>query len=969
MGYISRLNTGAGINKQTKQEAHPMNIRYYAMFIAVLFASATFAQKPYGQFEYVSPMPGTKTHTPETNIIVRHGDLIDKTTVDYAGGITVIGERSGAIDGEIKLSTDGKTIVFNPTERYAPGEKVTVYVNTPARTVSGERLASYSFEFEVAETPATFVPDINPYDYYTPEELGGPPPTTGPRDYDANPTIVPPPTLAPDTLDEAKVAPGYIFTATWPNPLSDTTSAYLLIIDNEGTNHFERYIGAIGTDFRITKTGNPVYMNPIAYDPTKPAFIPGEWIIMDTTFAEIDTIQMGNGYIADSHDFRLLPNGHSLMHSSPFIVVDMTDSVEGGRPDALVKMEVVQEVDADDNVIFQWRSWDYLPLSITSNDMTNPFFQHMHLNSVMLDRDGHIIVCARLQSANYKLNRQTGEVMWAWGGQDNEFTFLDENPEYEPDYFSRQHDIHRLENGNIILFDNGNSHDPPVTRIVEYELDETAKTARLIWSWAHPERYYSWAMGGVQRLPNGNTLIGWGAGKSNDPECPVITEVTPEGEIVFEASFEDNSIWTYRSFRFPFWHGLPIAEVLREVFEGNQYTFNDPNDTTGVTILLNDIPDAAGGYQFFTVTREKYAPLAPEFSGKDPLISPYRINVEHGQTGAFNLDFTIDMDYYPLAYGLDSAIVYTRETKDEGLFIPLATTYNASENTLLFTATSIGEFIIGRPDFADQAFAPQRVRPAEGASVDATSSVELEWRTVGFAGTYDVQVATDAGFSNLVLDETGLTTTSTELGSLTEGETYHWKVSQTNGAGTEWSDVGTFVAEAPYIDVLAPNGDVIFSDTSYYIVSWDDNMSDLVTLDLYEGGTLYTTIVDSFANVHNKYRWTPADTIPSGNYILRVASVERPSIFGESPAAFTYTNGVERIDDQTPDAYSLAQNYPNPFNPTTTIEFSLPEATTARVAIYDMLGREVAVLADGRMTAGMHSVEFDASALASGVYI
>jgi len=937
------------------------------MLLTAVLASVAFAQKPYGEFEYVSPMPGTNMHTSETNIIVRHGDLIDKTTVDYAGGITVIGERSGAIEGEIKLSTDGKTIVFNPTERYAPGEKVTVYVNTPARTVSGERLASYSFDFEVEREGARDIPDFNPLDYYTPEELGMPDPNGASRSNGANPTIVPPPNLIVDTLVESKVAPGHIFTAVWPQPLQDTSSSYAMIFDNDGTRVYEKYIGPISTDFRVMSDGNLVYLSQVNFDPNRGFMIPGEWVIMDTNFTVIDTFQMGNGYVADSHDFRLLSNGHALMHSSPLYVIDMSDSVEGGKPNAVVKMEVVQEVDADDNVIFQWRAWDYLPLSITSNNITNPFFQHMHLNSVMLDRDGHIIVCARLQSANYKINRQTGEIMWVWGGEDNEFTFLDENPEYAPEYFSRQHDIHRLENGNIILFDNGNSHDPPVTRIVEYDLDETAKTSRLVWSWAHPKAFYAWAMGGVQRLPNGNTLISWGAGQHDDPECPLMTEVTPEGEIVFEARFEGDDL-TYRSFRHPFHTDLPLYDVLKEVHEGNTEDFNDANDTTGVTITFNDLPDDIGGYQFFEVTKEDFGPLAPGFSGKDPLVAPYRINVEHGQTGTFDLDFVIDMDYYPLAYGLDSAIVYTRETKDEGVFTPLATAYNASENTLLFTAANIGEFIIGRPDHADQAFAPQRVRPAEGASVDATSPVELEWRTVGFAGTYDVQVATDAAYANLVLDQTGLTTTSTELGPLTEGETYHWKVSQTNGAGTEWSDVGTFVAEAPFIEVVAPNGDVIFSDTSYYIVSWDDNMGDLVTLDLYEGGTLYTTVVDSFDNVHNKYRWTPADTIPSGNYILRVTSVERPSIFGESPAAFNYTNDVERIGDETPSAYSLEQNYPNPFNPTTTIEFSLPEATTARVAIYDMLGREVAVLADGRMTAGAHSVEFDASALSSGVY-
>ncbi len=67
--------------------------------------------------------------------------------------------------------------------------------------------------------------------------------------------------------------------------------------------------------------------------------------------------------------------------------------------------------------------------------------------------------------------------------------------------------------------------------------------------------------------------------------------------------------------------------------------------------------------------------------------------------------------------------------------------------------------------------------------------------------------------------------------------------------------------------------------------------------------------------------------------------------------------------------FQLRNNYPNPFNPTTTIQYSLPRAEFVRLAVYDMLGREVAVLTDGRQLAGQHEVQFDAAGLASGAYI
>lgn len=70
-----------------------------------------------------------------------------------------------------------------------------------------------------------------------------------------------------------------------------------------------------------------------------------------------------------------------------------------------------------------------------------------------------------------------------------------------------------------------------------------------------------------------------------------------------------------------------------------------------------------------------------------------------------------------------------------------------------------------------------------------------------------------------------------------------------------------------------------------------------------------------------------------------------------------------------PTEFALESNYPNPFNPTTAIAFQLPAPGLARLAVYDLLGREVALLTDGTLPAGRHEVQFDASGLASGMYL
>ncbi len=74
------------------------------------------------------------------------------------------------------------------------------------------------------------------------------------------------------------------------------------------------------------------------------------------------------------------------------------------------------------------------------------------------------------------------------------------------------------------------------------------------------------------------------------------------------------------------------------------------------------------------------------------------------------------------------------------------------------------------------------------------------------------------------------------------------------------------------------------------------------------------------------------------------------------------------VDTKLPFDYNLAQNHPNPFNPSTSINFALPEASNTSLIIYDLLGKEVARLVDGEMSAGYHTATWNASNVSSGVY-
>ena len=78
--------------------------------------------------------------------------------------------------------------------------------------------------------------------------------------------------------------------------------------------------------------------------------------------------------------------------------------------------------------------------------------------------------------------------------------------------------------------------------------------------------------------------------------------------------------------------------------------------------------------------------------------------------------------------------------------------------------------------------------------------------------------------------------------------------------------------------------------------------------------------------------------------------------------------GIEIIDSEIPKEFSLSQNYPNPFNPNTTIQFALPKSGFVSLKIYNLLGREVALLVNEEKTYGTYTVKWNASGMASGVY-
>ena len=242
------------------------------------------------------------------------------------------------------------------------------------------------------------------------------------------------------------------------------------------------------------------------------------------------------GYPTDNHEILLTARGTALLMGFDFRTMDL--SAMGGMSNAQVLGNILQEVDSRGRVLFQWNAFDHL--SITDIDPLVPFnrprIDWNHANALDVDTDGNYLVSFRHLSEVTKIDSRTGTVIWRLGGVRNQFVFNGDTLK-----FSFQHGVRRLPNGNLILFDNGNSHSPAFSRAIEYRLDETNHTATAVWSYRPAPDVFSFALGLAQRLGNGNTLVTFGT-------PGIVHEVTPTSKLVWTLTVPAG-YWIYRAYR------------------------------------------------------------------------------------------------------------------------------------------------------------------------------------------------------------------------------------------------------------------------------------------------------------------------------------------------------------------------------------------------------------------------------------
>lgn len=490
----------------------------YFLFIFFISGMVTFSN----EIVYTDPVNGAHLVNVENCITFGLSRTSNLRISELEDNIIVIGTQSGKHSGKITLQENSKKIIFIPDEHFSLNEIVRVKLTGVLSKLIPENSELENFTFKTTSKKIKYDP-IRGLERETGILI-------------QNPGMFFPPPALNVSIYNSPAAGSMLFA-----PFS--ASAYITILNNNGNSYWSQLRGTAGFDFKKQANGNLTFF----------ANNPPRFIEMNGSYDTIHVYKCGNGYTTDLHELQILANGNALLMAYDPQPVDMSQIVPGGRPNATVIGLIIQEIDQQNNVLFQWRSWDHMRITdATQEDLTDSIIDYVHGNAIELDNDNNILISSRHIDEITKINRSTGAIIWRLGGKNNMFTI------YDPTRFSHQHDIRRINNGNITFFDNGSFRFPEYSRAVEYTLDEVNHTATLVWQYQRdPQVVSSWG-GNVQRLSNGNTFIAWG-GAAN-----TVTEVKPDGTKVFEASYSPG-VFTYRGFK-DTWPHVPTA-----IESGNTY--------------------------------------------------------------------------------------------------------------------------------------------------------------------------------------------------------------------------------------------------------------------------------------------------------------------------------------------------------------------------------------------------------------
>jgi Ser-Thr-rich glycosyl-phosphatidyl-inositol-anchored membrane family protein len=204
----------------------------------------------------------------------------------------------------------------------------------------------------------------------------------------------------------------------------------------------------------------------------------------------------------------------------------------------------------------------------------------------------------------------------------------------------------------------------------------------------------------------------------------------------------------------------------------------------------------------------------------------------------------------------------------------------------------MGEFLFGYPDLAETPYVPTIISPADQAEVDQAEPVTLIWRPQGLVGSFDVQVATDAAFANLVVETNDLGNCSYVQQNPLPNTQYFWRVRVVNqGATSDWAPA-SFKTVSPVLHLTYPAGGEVWQRYQVVTIHWFENISENVALDIYKGGLSNRNFVASVPST-GSYTWTVGQFLafpPGSDYTMKIRSTTDSAMYDFSPPFCLITN-------------------------------------------------------------------------------
>ncbi|MEH2260781.1 aryl-sulfate sulfotransferase [Nostoc sp.] len=313
-------------------------------------------------------------------------------------------------------------------------------------------------------------------------------------------------------VDYSRCAGGYTLFA----PQTDAGKVYL--IDIEGTIvHTWQLPYRPGRDAVLLPNGNMGYNGN---HPDSPNLYPAWSLWHGGAFFEVtpdgQIVWQYTDYF-HHHDAQWLPNGDLLYATVEPLPLDFAKQIVGGStahnlPDGTIYADVIKQVNRAGELVWLWRVWEHLN---PADFPIYPGFDRYHwplINGLWLAQGELVLISLRTTSGVLAVDKRTGNIVWQIG----------------PDQVAQQHTPIELDNGNILIFDNGNFRPgiaTPFSRVIEVN----PINGTIEWEYTDELRtaFFSPYMGSAQRLLNGNTHI-------TEAATGRLFEVTPDGKVVWE---------------------------------------------------------------------------------------------------------------------------------------------------------------------------------------------------------------------------------------------------------------------------------------------------------------------------------------------------------------------------------------------------------------------------------------------------